>query len=289
MALEATLMEVSCSPSPGLVDRFNSGAHTDMNFFTFIKSSSSIAGTFLHCAAAGFNHEEDPEHLLPVLRLLGKKGEADMLKATSGVNTHRGLLFVLGILCASAAYCTKQFGFVNVQNILGVAARICKDITTRELVPLKQKQTLQGMSAGERLFVIHDIKGIRGEIEEGLPSIRLQGLPRFREALDEGLSINDALLHTLVALMTVVQDTTVINRNGLSALAFMKDQAQEILDNGGMLHPNGKKSLEKLDRLFIEKRISPGGVADLLAATYFLHALTDEVVDFSSQSLIKLN
>ena len=31
--------------------------------------------------------------------------------------------------------------------------------------------------------------------------------------------------------------------------------------------------LEQLDRQFIEKNLSPGGSADLLAATYFLHFL----------------
>ena len=42
LAVEAILVEVSVTPKPGLVDRNNSGAHKDMDFFTFMKSAASL-------------------------------------------------------------------------------------------------------------------------------------------------------------------------------------------------------------------------------------------------------
>lgn len=43
LALKALLYEVSLSPKPGLVDRFDNGAHDDMSFMTFIDSMIALS------------------------------------------------------------------------------------------------------------------------------------------------------------------------------------------------------------------------------------------------------
>lgn len=77
-AIEAMLMEAACTPAPGLVDRDNSGAHKDMDFFTFLISSSALAGSMFRCAAAGHNHQGLSIDLLPVLRYIGRDGEKNV-------------------------------------------------------------------------------------------------------------------------------------------------------------------------------------------------------------------
>jgi len=42
LAVKAILYEVCASPKPGLVDRENSGAHRDMDIFTFVDSSAAL-------------------------------------------------------------------------------------------------------------------------------------------------------------------------------------------------------------------------------------------------------
>ena len=274
-ALEAMLMEVACTPSPGLVDRVNSGAHRDMDFFTFLQSSSAINVGMYRCALAGWGHEGAPADLLPLLRRIGAETERDMAGATSGVNTHKGLIFLLGIVAAASALVLrrrpKNFGS---GTILAMAAAICRGIVEREMACLKHKQPGRKLTAGERLYLAHGVTGVRGEIENGLTVVSQKGLPLLREALAAGLSLNDALVHSLLGLMTVTEDTTILNRHNPKVLAEVQETAREILAAGGMLTEQGCARIRELDMLFSSQRnISPGGSADLLAVTYFLHKI----------------
>jgi len=286
-AVEAMLMEAACTPAPGLVDRDNAGAHKDMDFFTFMMSSSALAGSMLRCAAAGYSHHELPQQLLPVLRYIGKDGECRMLQATGGINTQKGLLFLLGILTAAAAYSLRQAGICTAGAILDTAAVMTCGIVERELAPLSAGQVPVRLTAGEKLYLKYGVTGIRGEVEAGIPSIRNHGLPILRGVLEQGLSLNDALIHTLISLMTVVQDTTVLNRHGMMTLLDVQNQAKIIMDKGGMLTAAGKAATTALDKDFISRNISPGGVADLLAATYFLHLVetNSEITDLKELNL----
>ncbi|WP_043820706.1 triphosphoribosyl-dephospho-CoA synthase, partial [Rubrivivax gelatinosus] len=90
---EALIREVELSPKPGLVDRFNNGAHDDMDLAMFRASAAAIEpwlGVFF------------PAEFLPRLRPQGQACERAMLRATGGVNTHKGSVFALGLLCAAA-------------------------------------------------------------------------------------------------------------------------------------------------------------------------------------------
>ncbi|WP_371371662.1 triphosphoribosyl-dephospho-CoA synthase CitG [Sporomusa aerivorans] len=268
-AVEAMLMEAACTPAPGLVDRDNAGAHRDMDFFTFQMSTSALAGSMFRCAAAGHNHQGFSRELLPALRYIGKDGEQQMLTATKGVNTQKGLMFLLGILTAATAYNTRNAA-VTAGQILETVADMTQGIVARELSPLALKQP-DRLTAGEKLYMQYGVPGIRGEVEAGIPSIRHQGLPVLKLALAAGLSLNDALVHTLMNLMTVVEDTTILNRHGMEILLDVQKRAKCIMDIGGMLTDIGKQQIIALDEVFIARNISPGGVADLLAATYFLY------------------
>ncbi|MDO5391814.1 MAG: citrate lyase holo-[acyl-carrier protein] synthase [Eubacteriales bacterium] len=102
LACRALLYEVCTTPKPGLVDRSNSGSHQDMDVFTFISSASALWPYFETCTRIGMATAKlpAPETFLR-LRSAGKKAEADMFSATGGVNTHKGAIFSVGILCAA--------------------------------------------------------------------------------------------------------------------------------------------------------------------------------------------
>lgn len=276
VAIESMLMEAACTPAPGLVDRYNSGAHRDMDFFSFIQSSSAISLAIYRCAFAAWRHEGAPSDLLPVLRLIGSDAEQAMLEATHGVNTQKGLIFLLGVIAAATALMWRQQrGVPEIESVLSMASSICRGIVEREMACLKQRLPDRKLTAGERLYLSHGITGIRGEVENGLSIVLQNGLPLLRKALNDGLSKNDALVHALLGLMSEAVDTTILNRHDMATLLEVQAASKSIMDDGGMMTPKGRERIRKLDIHYSSDRnISPGGSADLLAITYFLHTIS---------------
>jgi triphosphoribosyl-dephospho-CoA synthase len=274
LAIKAMLYEVSATPKPGLVDRNNAGAHKDMDFFTFMASSASLGHTFFQCAMAGINFDnEDFTLLLDILRPIGVEGEKRMFEATKGVNTHKGLIFSLGIISAAAGTLYRKNGEVkiNSENTCQRVMEISKGVSIRELNTqnVKEKYTY-----GEKLYKRYGTKGIRGEVESGFFTARKYGLP-ILEKLDaeQKGSLNDRLIQVLLHLMTVTEDSNVLGRHDIDTLHYVQQTAREVLALGGIFTVEGRKKLYELDDVFIHRNISPGGCADLLAVVIMLYSL----------------
>ncbi|AZO94863.1 triphosphoribosyl-dephospho-CoA synthase CitG [Halocella sp. SP3-1] len=283
-AVEAMLYEVSASPKPGLVDRYNSGAHQDMDFFTFMSSSAALNYYFYRCAEKGVAFaNQDARKLLEHLRGIGKEAERDMYQATGGVNTHKGLIFSLGIISAAAASCFFAEGSwpLSLERICKKISQITKGITIRELSSAKLSDIKEekNLTAGERLFKQYNIKGIRGEVEKGFPTVRKTSFPFLLKYLNKNQeTINDILVQVLLYLMTVTEDTNVIARHNLGMLQYVKSCALQALDLGGIFTKEGKNYLQQMDVDFRQKNISPGGSADLLAVTIMFVFLTQDMI-----------
>ncbi|MDF2674332.1 MAG: citG [Clostridiales bacterium] len=271
-AILGMLYEVSASPSPGLVSPYSTGVHSDMDFFTFMRSSSSIAYAMYICAQIGMDYPIDD--ILRTIRSIGIDAEKNMFKATRGINTHRGFLFLGGLVCAAAGYCMQASIELNRGNISSACLNICSGIVDMELKKLNPTDKL---SNGERLYMEHGLTGVRGEVEYGLPTVLEIGLPMYEDALYYNLPTAEALCHSLMGIMTRVEDTTVVNRCGLQGLIFMRRLAEIAVEIGGMKTVEGKEFIHDLDRVFEENNISPGGAADLLAITVMIHELEKKV------------
>jgi triphosphoribosyl-dephospho-CoA synthase len=74
--------------------------------------------------------------------------------------------------------------------------------------------------------------------------------------------------------MATLGDTCVLHRGGSPALIHTQRAARRVLNEGGAGTGSGMKSLLTMDRSLRQMMISPGGSADLLAATLFVDFLT---------------
>ena len=256
------LDEVSVTPKPGLVDRTNTGSHRDMDFSTFASSTAALVPYFRECAQLGFDFRLDaPEETFRQLRPAGMEAEAAMLRATDGVNTHKGAIFTLGILCGAAGRLLAPEGNWTADSLFDTAA---------EMVTSAMEQDFQRMdraTAGGRLYLDHGIRGIRGEAADGFPSVREIGLPVFQQCRSEGLDWNAGGAITLLHLIAEVEDTNLIARGSIDLAGEAREKAASLLP-----HPTGEQ-LQKLDQWFMERNLSPGGCADLLAAVCFVRRL----------------
>src|SRR6478736_3489767 len=96
-AIRALHTELLLYPKPGLVSAIDNGAHDDMDAGTFLRSIFALRHYFKAIASAGAAGSP-----FPILQHLGIEAEQRMLRATGGVNTHRGGIFCMGLLAAAA-------------------------------------------------------------------------------------------------------------------------------------------------------------------------------------------
>lgn len=271
-ATKAVLYEVSTSPKPGLVDRHSNGAHKDMDFFTFMSSSSAISGGFLSISEASSKFDgSNAKELLSIIRPIGVEMEKSMFKATNGVNTHKGIIFSLGIICAAAAQIGKKnnYGKIYAEEISDYTVKITEGISKElELARVKSVNT-----KGEEIFFKYGVKGIRGEVESGFQTVLKTGLDELRNSYYTFSSKNDLFIQTLFRIMSVCEDSNIIARHVPETLNEVQEIAKEFLDSGGMNNKNAIIKVKSLDELFIKRNISPGGSADLLAVSIMLGLL----------------
>lgn len=266
----ALIAEVDTTPKPGLVDQQDSGAHHDMDHSTFIDSANAIAPFLVQMAGAGYSWGGTPDKLFAYIRPIGLSAEQAMYRATGGINTHKGLIFSLGILCACSGLYHSRCGSFQSLHILDLA----EEMTSRTLeMEFKEIGGREPRTHGERLYHQYGIRGIRGEASEGFPSIRNCALP-VMAALNNRISDQNLLyLQTLLHLMARVQDTNVLYRTDFETAAMVRKEADRILKLGGCFTPPGMAEIKALNEVFIDRNISPGGCADLLAASIFLWML----------------
>jgi len=249
--------ELAVYPKPGLVSFVDNGSHPDMDAGCFLESITCLEPFFQAMAASGAAGEE-----LGELQRIGLAAEGAMLEATGGRNTHRGAIFCLGLLAAAAG--------VRSGGASGTLGEIVAGRWGGEL-PMPGEVT--GASDGLLMCRRHGVTGARGEAKGGYPSIYGVGLPALRRAVGAGMSMERAGVQVFFDLLACCGDTTLLKRGGSEGLRFAREEAGRFLVAGGIYGAGWEERAEGIHRAFVARGLTAGGVADLLAATLFVHYL----------------
>jgi len=257
LATRALWDELALHPKPGLVSFEDPGAHGDMDARTFMRSLFALRPHFAALAAAGAQNAAFAD-----LRAIGIDAEAAMLAATRGVNTHRGAIFALGLLVAAVA---------RIEAAEGRADDTAIRATLRATwgAALAAHAAAPGtVSHGALVGARHGAGGARAQAAAAFPAVFDIALPALRTARARGADAQHARLAALFALIACVDDTNVLYRGGLAGLAFVQTCGRAF---GAAVDPLAYAAATH--RAFVARRLSPGGVADLLAATLFVDAV----------------
>lgn len=271
IAIRAILYEVSTTPKPGLVDRQNSGAHHDMDYFTFLASTSAITSGIHEVCRIADEFSGRPKDLFNMIRVVGVKTERDMFRTTKNVNTHKGIIFSMSLMCVAAIQVNKKAhkdGLTS-HHIAAYIMRMVSGISQE----LDYKSNLVPPTHGERIYNRYGFKGIRGEAESGFLSVMKHGLIYLRKNVHKYNNKNDLFIDVLFNLMSVCNDTNILSRHDLETLIEVQGIAKDFMEVGGMLKQGALSKVKDIDDLFITRNISPGGAADLLAVTIFIGLL----------------
>lgn len=261
LAIGALYREVSLAPKPGLVSPVDSGSHADMNFSTFVRSLQALRGYFPAIARLG---TQMPTYAQ--LQCCGVDAEQRMLQATNGVNTHRGAIFNIGLLCAAAGVESVRAGSCSAESI----CRCVADMWGPAIAA-----TAKAVSDSHGAFVQRQYGsgGARAEAAAGFPSAISIGLPAYRAAHKQTHCPQQAAVQCFFTLMAELEDTNLLWRGGRQGLHFAREAATTFLDQGGVYSNGWQVRAQALHSEFVSRRLSPGGSADLLGVVLFLQAL----------------
>ena len=278
LAVDALLAEARLTPKPALVDQRGRGAHHDLDLATMVRSAQVLRATFESLAQASLGATAS-QALREQLAMLGRDGERAMLAASGGSNTHRGAIWIVGLLVAGAALTMDDLEreIALESDALAQSIQLPKRICTAaaEIARHPDRFAPHVESNGSRAVRQYQVGGARQEARDGFPHVIEIGLPALHAARARGIGETHAQLDTLLAIMATLGDTCLLHRGGPAALHVAQQGADRVLALGGSSMPEGYAALLALDAHLIEIHASPGGAADLLAATLFVDKLLD--------------
>ncbi|MPW20298.1 triphosphoribosyl-dephospho-CoA synthase [Paraburkholderia sp. CNPSo 3157] len=282
LAVASLIEEAQLTPKPALVDARGSGAHRDLDLPLMLRSARALEPTFAALARASRGRMPSAT-LRAELAQLGRAGEQDMMRATDGSNAHRGAIWIVGLLVAGAAIVFDEdaplaspalplHAYASAHaHVNSHAARVCE--LAAQIACFPDRFAAPADSHGERARRRYRVGGARQEAQDGFPHVIGVGLPALRAARANGIREDDARLDALLAIMASLDDTCLLHRAGLAGLRAGQRGARAVLAAGGASTAAGRAALDALDDELLSLNASPGGAADLLAATLFIDRL----------------
>lgn len=250
LAERALRMELDTTPKPGLVDRRDNGAHKDMDYALMSKSISALR-PYLTRLAVESAKDIDPAKI----KEIGIEAEKAMLKATGGVNTHKGALFCIGLSVAAASCLACSTGAVEAYSF--------KELVSRAASEIPSARGTHGAEAKRSFKAVGALENARA----AYPELFTDWLPYYRSLEGDPFRCHKTLLH----IMTTLDDTNILHRRGAEGLAHAEAEAARLLEDFS------ESGLSSLNKDFIRENISPGGSADMLSLTIFIESIINNI------------
>ncbi len=297
----ACLLEVSATPKPGNVHRFQD--FVEIRYEDFLASSVSLGVWLEELAMKGL--------LLKDSKISWKQVELgrtikEAVKHSNFFhqrsNTNLGIILLLSPLSVAAGLtiqeeepnCNLEALQKNVLDIMMhttvedsiFVSEAIASVSPGGLGKVEQydvtEPTLEDelRSDNVNLLQLMDIcqerDSICFELARGYPITIKTGLSALKWSLAVRNDINLAIIDAYLAILSNYPDTLVKRKFGLDVAQRLSKRATEIIDVGGALTIEGRRELEDFDIELREsnEKINPGTTADIIASTIFVYLLS---------------
>ena len=261
-ACKALRDELDLTPKPGLVDRDDSGSHTDMNYEVMTKGISALEPVFEAIARMSMTV------MIPsatVLSEIGMAGEQAMFKATGGVNTHKGALFSQGLAVSAAAHILSNsvlaVGEKQVMDVNVLTSSALHDTISRIAGSFPRPANTHGSAASSTYNIPTAIDMARCGYSPLMSDCRGEQDPYRR----------------LLMIMSCLEDSNVYHRGGCQGAEFVKTNALRLLEETQDMRDGSGGNIMTQMKAFnvecIKRNLSPGGAADMLSLSFLFDTL----------------
>ncbi|MDD7593187.1 MAG: triphosphoribosyl-dephospho-CoA synthase [Peptoniphilaceae bacterium] len=247
--------ELSRTHGFGCVTYTSNGAHDDMDFTHFLASRDALVRGFLATDWAAMSDFD-------ALRARGIEIERGMFRATGGVNTHKGLLFLHLFLLWAWTHDVAWNALE--ESIRQFSQPLLRDYERHEMPQSTLRRT-------------HHIADIRTYPLQGFHPLLMTLYKAITESLDDE--------RLTLYLIATTDDTTTIKRSSVETLRALQRRAMRLFQaerrpTRFQKSPRANGAADAtwdspaaLDATYIARRISSGGVADLFTTVRTLEWL----------------
>lgn len=287
----AILLEVSAHPKPGNVHR--TADFPETRYEHFLASAVAVASHFGYAARRGAmvsTKKMDPMKIKIGSLIRGAVQDVDVWQ--HGGNTLLGSIILLSPLAAAAGMAFAKGPF-SVSKLRENLKTVVNSTTPKDAVDVydaisiakpgglgkapklditdptsRQKILSDRVSLLDVFKIASEWDSIAYEWVNNYPRTFDLGYPYFIQQLQGVGDINVATVHTFLKILSEVPDTLIARKVGLAKAKEVAMQARHVLKMGGLLTPEGKRSLWALDENLRRKshKLNPGTTADITAA-----------------------
>jgi len=264
LSLQALKKEPEIKPHFGLVSPDDTGAHHDMSYETLVSSAHAISPFTSDFFELGYrNHllrHESSEDLVVMLRHVGLKAEQMMLKATKGVNTHKGAIFLLAMLIGTLGQIMAREPKTKPNSYLWFKSA---GVLAWPTIQNDFKATSSGLSQtyGEWAYERYGIEGIRGVVKQGFCTLGYAFAYTVRcHYSQRALACSQMRLYFLATS----EDTNILKRGGFSRYQKVRTGALQALHLGGVYTREGCSEISRLEGYMKKHKLSAAAAGDML-------------------------
>jgi holo-ACP synthase CitX len=241
--------ELDLDPKFGLVTPKTAGSHTDMTIELMRKSKHAVVPYLAELFFLPLWEDSMPR-LFQSARSIGLVAEQAMYRATGGVNTHKGMIFNLGLA------------------VLAVGTLVCRrlpwsrfyEIVETFAQPLQDEIGVDASTFGQKIARQYPAMGARAEAIHGFPNVA-----RIMEAYtDDSWKTK---MGVFVELVKHTEDTVLFKRAG------SMDRYREVKGWFETLNAADPQAVAALSQTCVKEKLSFGGAADLFVVATFLRLI----------------